>query len=66
MKVRHTTRCAGGCARVLVVGTYAERRHRGLWCWSCYTRHRNRCGVCRERDALPPRVPAMTGQPSLW
>lgn len=66
MKVRHTTRCAGGCARVLTVGARAERRHRTLWCWSCYVRHRDRCTACQERDAVPAREPVLVGQPGLW
>lgn len=66
MKVRFTKPCAGGCRRWLVVGTYAERRHRGLWCWACYVRHRDRCRTCRERDAAPAREHASAGQPGLW
>lgn len=66
MKVRWTSRCAGTCGRTLVVGSHAERRHRSLWCWSCYVRHRDRCRLCRERDSIPEREPAMVGQPGLW
>lgn len=67
MKVRWTTPCAGGCGTVLVVGTYAERRHRSLWCPSCYVRHRGRCGACRDHDGEKVRrEPALAGQPPLW
>lgn len=63
MKVRYTSRCAGGCGRFLVVGTYAERRHRTLWCGSCYATHTARCTRCDEQDARPL---VSAGEPGLW
>lgn len=59
-----TTRCAGGCGDWLVVGTLAERRHRTLWCLSCYARHLLRCGACQDREAVPAFPP--TAEPVLF
>lgn len=67
MKVRWTTRCAGGCGGWLIVGAEAERRHRSLWCPACYTRHLSGCGRCQETEDSRRLVGAgVGGQPVLF
>lgn len=63
-KVRWTTRCAGGCGRLLVVGTYAENHHRTTWCLACSAAH---VATCSAHDVPERREPVATGsQPRLW
>jgi hypothetical protein len=66
VKVRWTTRCAGGCGTWLIVGAQAERRHRSLWCPRCYTRHLSRCGRCQDTEDRAPVLAGVSGQPVLF
>lgn len=56
VKVRHSTRCAGGCGLWLLPGAHAVRAHRGFWCSDCWARHAPSCVLVHPVMARP-RLP---------
>jgi hypothetical protein len=39
-KVRWSTKCAGGCGKWLLSGSFALRKFGGWWCDDCVAAHR--------------------------
>lgn len=63
MKVRWSTRCAGGCGW-LMAGTLAWRHHQTLWCGGCSAAHVRACEACQPVP-VPPKAPEAL-EPALW